>query len=296
MITALVLLTTLLPMQDTPAGKDPAVPPATPPAAAPGDKAAAPAPAVPAETAEAVKKFLKDAEAHFYDPQAAGLSAIEFDVPIEMPQVGVIGNAHVSWAAGGTQSVTLDRTGGKELPPGVPVDVVENYGKQMGVQMLGTMLNKLISPLLEDSVATMDGVEDGLVKVSIHNPKALEAGVQEQSLFFDDGGVLQRMRTVQDQESGMGKVTIKQVENFTWKPVKDGSTLLICPNQKGKAEMGMMAIDVDTQVSFETIGEIVLATQISTTQNVPMRGPINQVLKATNLKVNGQAAAAPKGG
>jgi hypothetical protein len=295
MITALVLLTTLLPMQDTPAGKDPAVPPATPPAAAPGDKAAAPAPAIPAETPEAVKKFLKDAEAHFYDPQAAGLSAMEFDVPVEMPQVGVIGNEHVSWTAGGTETITLDRTGGKDLPPGLPVEMIENYGKQIGMQMLGTMLNKLITPMLEDSVATMDGVEDGLVKVSFHNAQATAAGLQEQSLFFDDSGVLQRMRTVRDQESGMGKVTIKQVQNFTWKPVKDGSTLLICPSQKGKAEMGMMGIDIDMQISFETVGEIVLATQISTTQNVPMRGPINQVLKATNLKVNGQAPA-PKGG
>jgi hypothetical protein len=284
-------------MQDTPAGKDPAAPPATPPAAAPGDKAAAPAPAAPAETAEAVKKFLKDAEAHFYDPQAAGLSAIEFDVPVEMPQVGVIGNEHVSWTAGGAQTLTLDRTGGKELPQGVPVDVIENYGQQMGMQMLGTMLNKLITPMLEDSVATMDGVEDGLVKVSFHNPKAEAAGVQEQSLFFDDSGVLQRLRTVRETDNGMGgKVLIKQVENFTWRPVKDGSTLLICPSQKGKAEMGVMPIDFDTQISFETIGEIVLATQISTTQNVPMRGPIKQALKATNLKVNGQAPAAPKGG
>jgi hypothetical protein len=292
MITGLLLLSLFLPLQDAPAGHDPAVPAATPPAAAaPTDKPAAP---VPTETPEAVKKFLKDAEARLYDPQAAGLKSLEFDVPIDMPQVGVIGTAHVAWTLKDGQNVTIDRTGGKDLPPNLPPEMAEGYGKQMGVELLGAMLNRPITPMLDGSVAVMEGVEDGLVKVRFHNSGAEAQGVQEQSLYFDDGGLLQRVLTVAEVEGPMGKVKINQTQSYAWRPARAGTELVIAVSQKNKADMGMMQITADTTFNYATIADIVLPTELATTQSSPM-GSTSQSLKAVNLKVNGQAtpAAAP---
>lgn len=296
--STLLLLSTLVPMQDVPAAKDPAVPAAAPPAAAAPQDPAAPA-AVPSETPEAVKKFLQEAEAHLYDPQASGLRAVEFDVPIELPNVGVVGSAHVSWSTEAGESVTIDRSGAKELPPGFPAGMAEGFGRQMALQVLSTMLNKPITPMLAGAVATMDGVEDGLVKVSFHNAEAQKSGLKEQALFFDDTGLLQRLRTSGEQQGPMGKVNIKQTETFSWRPVKEGSTLVVAASQKSHAEMGMMPIDGSTTFSYSTIGEIVLATQLAITQSSPM-GPSSQTIKALNLKVNGEAVpeapAPPSGG
>jgi hypothetical protein len=295
--SALLLLTTLVPMQDVPAAKDPPAPagqgqagqgqadPASPTASA---QDAAP---LPTETPEAVKKFLQEAEAHLYDPQVAGLKAVEFDLPIELPNFGVVGSAHVAWSSATGENVTVDRSGGKELPPGMPPGMAEGFGRQMALQVLSAMLNKPITPMLEGSVATMDGVEDGMVKVRIHNAEAEKSGLLEQSLFFDDAGLLQRMRTVGEQQGPMGKVSIKQVENFNWRPVKEGSELVIAASQKSHAEMGSMPIDGTTTISYATVGEIVLATQLAITQSSPM-GPSSQTIKTQNLKVNGEAVDA----
>ena len=288
-VSVLLLFSTLVPMQDIPAAEDPAVPQASPPAAAAQDPA--PPVAVPAETPEAVKKFLQEAEAHLYDPQAAGLKAVEFDVAIELPGIGVVGSAHVAWSTDAGESVSIDRTGAKELPPGLPPEMAEDYGRKMALQVLATMLNKPISPMLEGAVATMDGVEDGLVKVSFHNAEAEKSGLKEHALFFDDAGMLQRLRTVGQQQG----INIKQTETFSWRPVKEGSLLVVAASQKSHAEMGIMAIDGSTTFSYATVGEIVLATQLAITQSSP-RGPSSQTIKALNLKVNGEGVPEPAGG
>ena len=95
MFTSLLALAALVPLQESPAAQDPATP-AAPPVEA----------AVPAETAPSVRAFLVEAESHLYDPQAAGLSSVEFDVPIDVANMGVIGTAHVSWnSAGGANGL-----------------------------------------------------------------------------------------------------------------------------------------------------------------------------------------------
>jgi hypothetical protein len=141
----------------------------------------------------------------------------------------------------------------------------------------------------------MDGVEDGLVKVSFHNPEAQKSGLKEQALFFDDSGLLQRLRTSGEQQGPMGKVNIKQTETFSWRPVKEGSTLVVASSQKSHADMGMMAIDGSTTFGYSNVGEIVLATQLAITQTSPM-GPSSQTIKALNLKVNGEAVPEPAAG
>src|SRR6187402_137670 len=215
-----LLLAALLPLQDAPAQ--------TPPAAPPAEPAAPAAEPVPAATPDSVKQFLEDAEAHLYDPKAAGLTSLEFDVPIEMPApMGTLGTAHVTWAADGTADVNVTRPADMTLPMGLQPAQVDGQGRQMAMQLLGFMLNKPITPMLEGAVATMDGVEDGLVKVAFHNAAAEAQGVESLSLYFDDAGLLQRVKTVANLESPMGKVKVEQSQAFTWKPAREGSELVI---------------------------------------------------------------------
>jgi hypothetical protein len=274
MLTSL-LLVLCLPLQDAPA-------PAPAPAANP--PAAAQEAAVPAETPENVRKFLVDAEAHLYDPQTAGLSSIEFDVAIDHPQYGSLGSAHVTWSTSGTANVVVTPAQDARLP----AQLVELVGQQIGTQLLGAMLNKPITPLLKDSVASMGGVDAGLVKVSFHNEAAMAQGLKEQSLFFDDEGMLQRMHVVQDMQGT--KVSTDQ--SFQWRPVAEGKELYVAASQHSETTaetpMGPMKIPGDTSFTYVTVGEIVLPTSIATSQEVPVQGKVTQTLAATNLKVNGQ--------
>ena len=275
MLTSLLLLA-CLPLQDTPA------PPANPPAAAPE------APA-PTETPENVRQFLVDAEAHLYDPQAAGLTSVEFDVAIDLPPVGPVGTAHVTWSVDGGANVEISRPADKPLPMGVAPEMVDGNGRLMAMQLLGFMLNKPITPMLDGGVAAMDGVEDGLVKVRIRNSTAEAQGLEEQALYFDDSGLLQRVRTIAQVDSPMGKVKVKQSQTFAWKPSKEGSELVIADVQRSVADMGPVQIKAETSFGYTTVADIVLAVSASTKTEVPMQGTITQSLTATNLKVNGTA-------
>jgi hypothetical protein len=277
MLTSL-LLVACLPLQDAPAPAPSAAPPA-----------AAPEAAAPTETPENVRQFLVDAEAHLYDPQAAGLTSVEFDLAIDLPPVGSVGNAHVTWTAEGGASVEVSRPADKPLPMGIAPEMADGAGRQMALQLLGFMLNKPITPMLDGGVAAMDGVEDGLVKVRIHNAAAEAQGLEEQALYFDDSGLLQRVRTIAQVESPMGKVKVQQSQTFAWKAAKEGSELVIADIQRSVADMGPMQIKAETSFGYTTVADIVLAISASTKTEVPMQGTITQNLAATNLKVNGTA-------
>jgi hypothetical protein len=277
MLTSLLALVALLPLQDAPAAQEPAAPPAAPAEAA-----------APTETPAGVREFLVDAEGNLYDPQAAGLSSVEFDLPVDIPQLGVIGDAHVTWNSTGGANVAVVRREDVTLPPNLPVEQLDFYGQQMGMQLLGAMLNKPITPMLESSVAHMDGVEDGLVKVRFRNAAAEEQGLKEQALFFDEDGLLQRMRTVAEVEGPFGAMTVTQNQSFGWKPAVEGSDLVVASTQSSNADFGMGSTSSETTFTYSTVETIVLATSLSVTQTVPAG---SMTLSATNLVVNGKAAA-----
>ncbi len=274
MLTNLLLLAALVPLQDAPATQDPAAP-AT-------------------ETSPSVRAFLVEAESHLYDPQAAGLSSLEFDVPINHPQAGMLGTAHVSWSSAGQPSVTTSAIAG--APP-LPKEQLDMFGMQFGYQTLGAMLNKPITPLLEGAVATMNGVEEGLVKVSIAHPQAEAAGVKEQSLMFDEDGLLKVMRRVSEVQGPLGMMTISEKQIFSWKAVAADNVLVVPASQKTESTMG----SGETTFGYSTIAGIVLPTTLATVAQVPGMGEVNQSISAINLVVNGQVAppsapVAPAGG
>ncbi|MBM3984287.1 MAG: hypothetical protein FJ296_01130 [Planctomycetes bacterium] len=278
MLPSLLLSLALLPLQDAPAAE---------PAAA--------APAVPTETSEGVRAFLQEAESHLYDPQAAGLSSLEFDVAVEIPNVGVLGTAHVSWSTTGPAAVSVARDAAVVAPPGLPEGMADDVGRQIGLQLLGAMLNKPITPMLENSVAYMDGVEDGLVKVRLHTIGMSEQGIEEQAIYFNDDGVLQRLSVKARVDSPMGgKMDVSQSQTFTWRPASEGAVLLVADAQASVVDMGFMKSTGSTSFRYTDVGGILLLTSMTMTQPMPMMPePVVQTLAATNLKVNGAAAGAP---
>jgi len=273
MLNSLLALVAALCLQETPAAQDPAAP------SAPAVEAAA-----PTETDPSVRAFLIEAESHLYDPQAAGLSSVEFDVAVTHPAFGTLGNAHVNWTSTGGMVVNVTPAESSQFP----AETIQGVGQQMGSQFLGYMLNKPISPMLEGSVASMAGVEGGLVKVKFTNPEAMAQGLKEQALFFDDEGMLKRMAMATEMQGQ----SITMVQFFEWKPVAEGRDVYIADSQRTETTMdtpmGPMKVPGSVAFTYVTVGDLVVATSVSTTQDVPMQGKMTQTLAATNLKVNGQ--------
>jgi hypothetical protein len=276
MLTTLITLTmTLGAFQDAPAVTEPTV--------------AAPVPV--AQTSEKVASYLKEAESQLYDPQAAGLKSLEFDLPVEVPQLGRIGQVHVTWIAGG--QATIDATMSEDTQvPGMPPGAVEQMAQATGAEYLNAMLNRPISMLLDNGVATLVGAEDGLVRVDFDAPEARDAGIAGQSYLFDEDGVLRRSVT---KMTMMGaKITAKQ--DYRWKPAGE-STLLLPDSQSIAADMGFIVQKVDVSFTYQMIDGIVLPASIVKTTDIPAAaggGTQRQVQAVENLIVNGKSAAAPE--
>jgi len=283
-----MLLSTLLLMSVAVPAQDPPVAPAT-------QDVAPAAPAVPAETPESVRTYLTEAQSHLYDPQAAGLKSLAFDVDIEMPQIGHLGVVHVTWNAGEAAKTDFKADETSPLPPGAPAGMIEAQSNATAQQLLGGMLNRSIASLLDEGVATMAGVQENLVAVSHHHPAAEAQGVKSQIYLFDDDGRLKKSNTEVEQQG----MTINIAQTYSWKPATEGSELLVADAQTVEAKFGPMTQTSQATFSYMQIGAIVLPVRISTSSKGPMSG--EQVIAASNLVVNGQAApvapaAAPAAG
>jgi hypothetical protein len=287
MFTTLVLLTATWAaapcLQDPPRPADPAAP-------AP----AADAPAAPAQTSEKVRGFLMEAEGKLYDPQAAGLKTLAFDVSLDVPMPGGeagttnhLGNVHVEWTANQSPNITVKRDESAKLPPGMPPQMIDQQGQSVAEQLLQTMLNRPISPMLEQFVATMEGAEEGLVKVKMHSDEAAAQGLKEQALYFDDDNRLQKISLVAEQ---MG-MTIKQTMSFNWKPAADGERLIL-ESQDSLADMGMIGkMTSHVAYTYRTIENLTIPTRMQMdNEGAMVGGKSSQVVAATNLVVNGKAA------
>lgn len=273
MILPLLLLSLACPVQDAPAA--PAAPAAQD--AAPTDVAA------PTETSAKVREFLTSAQSHLYDPQAAGLKSLAFDVDIAMPApLGQLGTVHVTWNSGQDAETAFTATPGKTLPAGVSEGMIEGQSKAQAQQLLGGMLNRSIASLLDQGVAAMVGVQEELVAVRYDHPMAAAQGVKSQMFFFDDEGQLKKSTTEMEQQG----MTIKMVQTYNWKPAAEGTDLLVADSQAVEMDFGIMKQSSSAAFTYAQVGTIVLPVMIATSSKGPMGG--EQVLAARNLVVNGE--------
>lgn len=277
LLSTLLLMSVACPIQDPPAA----------PASQDGAAAAVPAAEVPTETPENVRSFLNEAQGHLYDPQAAGLKSLAFDMDVDFPGLGHVGAVHVSWEAGQSAQTAFTADETTALPPGVPPGMMEQQSSAMAQQLLGGMLNRPISSLLDAGVATMAGVQEGLVAVSHYHPIAAQQGVKSQVYLFDEDGKLQKSSTEMEQQG----MTIDIVQTYAWKPAAEGTDLLVPQEQSVEAKIGPMTQSSKASFTYAQIGPIVLPVRISTTTSGPMSG--EQIMAAKNLVVNGEAAAVP---
>jgi hypothetical protein len=270
MILPLLMLSLACPVQDAPAA------PATQ-AAAPTESAAA-----PTETPAKVREFLTDAQSHLYDPQAAGLKSLAFDVDVDHPMLGDLGTVHATWESGKEAEMVFTAKPDVSLPPGVSPMQIELQSKAQAQQLLGGMLNRTIASLLDEGVASMAGVQDELVGVKYDHPMMASQGVKSQMFFFDDEGQLKKSTTEIEQQG----MTIKMVQNYKWKPAAEGTELLVADTQAVEMDFGMMKQSSSAVFTYSQAGAIVLPVKIATSSKGPMGG--EQVLMARNLVVNGQ--------
>jgi len=276
MLTALIVLASAIgAFQEAPTAHEPAV--------------TAPVPVV--QTSDKVAAYLNDAEAQLYDPQAAGLRTLEFDLPVDVPTIGNVGQVHVTWTAGGQASLDATMAEGMQLP-GMPAGAAEQMAQQSGAEFLNNMLNRPVSMLLESGVATLIGAEDGLVRVDFDALEAREAGIERQSYYFDEDSVLRRSVT----EMKMMGASITAKQDFRWKVVGENSALLVPDTQSIAADMGFMVQKVEVAFTYQVIDGIMLPTSIEKVSEIPPMaggGTQRQVMAVTNLIVNGKSVSAP---
>jgi hypothetical protein len=270
MLLPLLMLSLACPPQDAPAA------PATQ-AAAPSESAAA-----PTETTEKVRAFLADAQSQLYDPQAAGLKSLAFDLDVDHPMLGDLGTVHATWESGQEAETVFTAKPDMSLPAGVSPVQIEMQSKAQAQQLLGGMLNRSIGSLLDAGVASMAGVQDELVGVKYDHPMMASQGVKSQMFFFDDEGQLKKSTTEMEQQG----MTIKMVQTYTWKPAAEGTDLLVADSQAVEMDFGMMKQTSSAAFTYAQVGSIVLPVRIATLSKGPMGG--EQVLAARNLVVNGQ--------
>lgn len=272
MILPLLLLSLACPVQDAP------VAPAAPATqdAAPTDGAA------PTETSAKVREFLTSAQSHLYDPQAAGLKSLAFDVDIENPMLGDLGTVHVTWESGKPAETVFTAKPDMTLPAGVTPALIEGQAKSQSQQLLGGMLNRTIGSLLDEGTASMVGVQDGMVGVKHDHPVMASQGVKSQMYFFDDEGQLKKSTTEMEQQG----MTIKMVQTYNWKPATEGTDLLIVDTQAVEMDFGIMKQSGSAAFTYAQVGPIVLPVKVTSSTNGPMGG--EQVLAARNLVVNGE--------
>ena len=274
--SSLLLMFVACPVQDAAA-----------PAAQEAAQEAAPAAATqatPSETPENVRAYLKEAQALLYDPQAAGLTSLAFDVDVDLPKLGRLGTVHVTWAAGEEAKTSFTAQENPALPVGMPAGMIEAQANATAQQLLGGMLNRTIGSLLDEGVATMAGVQEDLVAVNHHHPAAAAQGVKSQLYLFDDEGRLMKSKT-EMQQQGM---TMNIVQSFSWKPAAEGTDLLVADSQSVEAKFGPMTQSSKAAFTYIQVGAIVLPIRISTSSSGPMSG--EQVIAASNLVVNGTPA------
>jgi hypothetical protein len=223
----------------------------------------------------------------------SGLESLVFDLPIDMQApLGQVGVVHVSWTKDSEPAVTMTMTEGLALPPQIPTEALEQQGLQQGKQFLVSMLNRQIGTLLDQGVATMGGVQDGLVAVNYESPDAQTQGILSHVYLFDEDSMLKRS-IVKVNAGAMGEAELTQT--FAWKPAGGAQDGLVVDSESVVADFGMMQQNQQATYGYRTLGRILLPVRMSIVPEMPAMmggGEQTRVLAAENLTVNGSAVPA----
>ncbi|MGQ0552334.1 MAG: hypothetical protein ACT4PU_03860 [Planctomycetota bacterium] len=248
------------------------------------------APAATAVTAPAVRTFLTEAQQRLYDPQTAGLREIGLELPLDVPGIGPIGLVAIQWAAttGPTVKVRLDSQ--LSLPPGVPKEMLEMQGQELGRQFLIHLLNRPIGSLLESGVAKMGTPEDALIPILIEDPQAVAQGLKSQTHYFDEDGQLLKSRFARQTQGA----SVTELQAWTWSPVSAENPQLLLRSQSAALDMGMFKTTTTTTFEYRDVAGIQLLTGMNQRLELPamMGGTQSMLLSAKSLVVNGQPVEA----
>ena len=171
------------------------------------------------------------------------------------------------------------QSGYGRMPPQM-TDMVRASGQSQGDIVDQIMLNRPVTSLLDDTVATLDGVNDeGLVQVTFVHNEVGPDGISRRVAFFDEDNVLRKaVVTV----SSMGQSMDMEVA-FKWRPVSDTDARLL------QAGATVPAMQQETTYEYTTVGGL----HILTAQKNQIFGQsIN--LKFADVTVNGEPLAAAK--
>ena len=139
---------------------------------------------------DTVAAFLRASRERLYDVRAAGLRSVAFRVPVRAPgpdgQLDVLlGTVDVRWEEG--QEPVFSPQVGTELPP--PLDSLagqlEGHLVGQGQQVLGFLLNDLVSGLAEGYEPRVEGAEGALTRIRFQPRAGAPEGQPPVDWLFD---------------------------------------------------------------------------------------------------------------
>jgi hypothetical protein len=232
----------------------------------------------PSESDPEAVKLLEAFAERVYDPVAAGLESLSFDVDMSLPMMGgSVGVLTVHWKKGAetTSDFELSDAMKERVPPSVRGEIASEMGEQ-GKGIAKAQVNQLIKNILGDNIVTLAGVQDdGLTEVVCSVRPGAEGDVG--TLLFDDEGVLVKGASRSPGDSEVG------IQTYDWIAMKAVHGKLVLRS----STEGMMGIPqrIENVLTHQDFGGFVFITRIVGSREGEPYG----TMELSNFVVNGEA-------
>ena len=204
--------------------------------------------------------LLQEFDARLYDPVDEGLKTLSFDMDMPNPMMGgSVGVLSVNWSkdGGAEASFELSEQMAAMIPENMRAQMDEQMQAQMGdagTQIARVQTNRVIEEVLEDMFVTLDGAEEGLIKVTC---KPKDGDGSGRTLFFDEEGSLSQM---QEKAKGPMGQEVDQRSTMTWRAVSDDSDKLLLAGTEESAQ----GMSNTSNFTYEEMGGFHFVTKITT--------------------------------
>lgn len=239
--------------------------------------------AAPAETDAKTRAFLEEAAAEMYQPARHGLESLSFDLGVPGPTGATIATLHCSWSKDGGIEVS------KELDlssiPEAQRPLVEQQTAaldQQGHEYMTLQLNNVLANNLKDKVATLRGVEGGLIAVQWEPKPGSQLPPIEETYFFDDD-----YRWVRTEGSiSMQGQSLETTETLTWSPIA-GTDEVAQTKMSNEMEFPFGTLTQTLDLERADMHGFHLVESLKITMSMPPGQP-PQTMTFDNIVVNGK--------
>jgi len=203
-------------------------------------------------------QLLEEFGERVYDPVAAGLESLSFDMDMPNPMMGgSMGVLSVHWKKGAETTADFEMSDSmKQMVPEAMRGQMQEQMGQVGGQIARLQTNQVVAQILEEMNVTMVGVEDGLIKVTCTPRADGDPAIRDKTLLFDDEGTL--AKTVEMGPSPMGG-EVENTSTMNWVEVASARGKLILASTKEDAA----GMSQSSEFSHQMFGDYIFVTNIA---------------------------------